>query len=88
MFLSADKRKISYRSKNGNLITLELKNSKAVESLQKVAEMGIASKGSKDGQNKQDNPGLWAGLFDTISFYVMEGVEIAAFGPYDEPVTK
>lgn len=82
MFLSADKRKISYRSKNGNLITLELKNSKAAESL---AKMGITS---KDEQNKQEGPGLWAGLFDTISFYVMEGVEIAAFGPYDEPATK
>lgn len=83
MFLSADKRKISYKSKNGNLITLELKNSKAEESLQKVANMGISQ-----ADKQPECQGLWAGIFDTLSFYVAEGIEIAAFGMYDEPVTK
>ncbi|WPB06886.1 uncharacterized protein RHO25_011546 [Cercospora beticola] len=88
MLLSPDNRKISYRSKNGNVITLELKNSKAVESLQQVAKRGIAQENSEQDQKKQESEGLWAGLFDTLSFWVMEGVEIAAFGPYDEPAPK
>ncbi|GIZ48374.1 hypothetical protein CKM354_001143700 [Cercospora kikuchii] len=87
MLLSPDNRKISYRS-NGNVITLELKNSKAVEKLQQVAKRGIAQENSEQGQKKQESEGLWAGLFDTLSFWVMEGVEIAAFGPYDEPAPK
>ncbi|KAM3414046.1 hypothetical protein BST61_g10707 [Cercospora zeina] len=88
MLLSSSKRKISYRSRNGNVITLELKNSKAVESLQDVAKRGIPRGKSAQDQTTQDSQGLWAGLFDTLSFCVMEGVEIAAFGPYDEPAPK
>lgn len=89
MFLSADKRTISYASKRGSLITLELKNSNAVKSVQEVAKMGIAQKAAGgEEQNKEESPGYWAALLDTLSFYVMEGVEIAAFGPYDEPATS
>lgn len=85
MFLSADERTIS---NHGSLITLELKNSNAVKSVQEVANMGIAQKAAgREEQNKEKGPGYmyWAALLDTLSFYVMEGVEIAAFGPYDEP---
>lgn len=90
MFLSADKRTISYASNRGSLITLELKkNSNAVKSVQDVAKMGIAQKAAGgEEQNKEESPGYWAALLDTLSFYVMEGVEIAAFGPYDEPATS
>lgn len=89
MFLSADKRTISYASNRGSLITLELKNSNAVKSVQEVAKMGIAQKAAGgEEQNKEESPGYWAALLDTLSFYVMEGVEIAAFGPYDEPATS
>lgn len=89
MFLSADKRTISYASTRGSLITLELKNSNAVKSVQEVAKMGIAQKAAGgEEQNKEESPGYWAALLDTLSFYVMEGVEIAAFGPYDEPATS
>lgn len=89
MFLSADKRTISYASNRGSLITLELKNSNAVKSVQESAKMGIAQKAAGgEEQNKEESPGYWAALLDTLSFYVMEGVEIAAFGPYDEPATS
>lgn len=82
MFLSADKRTISYASNRGSLITLELKNSNAVKSVKEVAKMGIAQKAAGgEEQNKEESPGYWAALLDTLSFYVMEGVEIAAFEP-------
>lgn len=96
MFLSADKRKISYRSKNGSTITLEFKNknSKAVEGLTQLSKkyppqnaeqkpgMLEGEVGAVDAEGKEN---LWLGVYDTLSFWVMEAMEIAAFGPYDDP---
>ncbi|KAF2173367.1 hypothetical protein M409DRAFT_15652 [Zasmidium cellare ATCC 36951] len=78
MFLSADKRKISYRSKNGSTITLEFKNKNSPA--QKAG--AIECEAELDAEGKQN---LWLGVYDTLSFWVMEAMEIAAFGPYDEP---
>lgn len=85
-FLSADKRKISYRSKNGNLLTMELKNSKSADNIHETPKESETSKTvavvPSDAQSR------WAGLYDTLSFWVMEGVEICTFGAYDEPQPK
>lgn len=85
MFLSADKRKLSYRSKSGRVLTLELKNSNAINSLQQLDK-----KYPKDGTtttitvDKIPSAGLWPQLFDTLSLYVEEAIEVACFGPYDD----
>lgn len=89
MFLSADKRKISYRSKNGNTITLEFKNknSPAADSLRELSKKNPVQKADisvdETAEGKQN---LWLGVYDTLSFWVMEAMEIAAFGPYDDPL--
>ncbi|KAK4497724.1 hypothetical protein PRZ48_010377 [Zasmidium cellare] len=98
MFLSADKRKISYRSKNGSTITLEFKNknSPAVDGLRELSKKNpVPNAESKitatvngqelDAEGKQQQQNLWLGVYDTLSFWVMEAMEIAAFGPYDDP---
>ncbi|KAK4613429.1 hypothetical protein CLAFUW4_09300 [Fulvia fulva] len=92
MFLSADQRKISYQSKGGITITLEFKNSKAIESLRTFTQQNTADKPENmtvtvDGVTKprEENQGLWMGIYDTLSFWCMEAMEVAAFGPYDEP---
>ncbi|CAK4004833.1 Hypothetical predicted protein [Lecanosticta acicola] len=89
MVLSADKRKISYRSKNGNLFTLELKNSKAEDSLRSLKKK-YDSKIPQDVPNGEDaakdnGSTLWPGLYDTIAMLIEESLEVACFGPYDEP---
>lgn len=93
MFLSADKRKISYRSKNGSTITLEFKNknSPAADSLRALSQkhpVQDANLNTADPDNESNidgKPNLWLGLYDTLSFWCMEAMEIAAFGPYDDP---
>lgn len=96
MFLSADKRKISYRSKNGSTITLEFKNknSQAVEGLTQLSkkypapnaeQKAAIARGEVDAVVAEGKENLWLGVYDTLSFWVMEAMEIAAFGPYDDP---
>ena len=86
MFLSADNRKISYRSKSGNVLTLQLTNSRAAESLKQVAKKDQARNATSEG--KEEQKAMWPGVFDTLSFWAAEAVEIAFFGPYDEPRPK
>ena len=85
IFLSADKRKISYQSKGGNTITLEFKNSKAIDSLRSFTEQNERNKPENmtvtvDGVAKprEENQGLWMGIYDTLSFWCMEAMEVCA----------
>lgn len=90
VFLSADKRKLSYRSKSGNVFTVELRNSKAADSLREL-EKKYDSKPSKDATagdlaaKESDATASWPGIFDTIAMLIEESLEVACFGPYDEP---
>ncbi|KAF7193692.1 hypothetical protein HII31_05038 [Pseudocercospora fuligena] len=90
MFLSADSRKLSYRSKSGHVLTLQLSNSKAADSLKQVAEKDQAKQGARNAasEGKEKQEAMWPGVFDTLSFWAAEAVEIAFFGPYDEPRVK
>jgi hypothetical protein len=79
-------RTISYR-KNGDLITLELSNSKAAESLRELAKKNPATEQDKKfiaDVEKAEAGGFVATVYDTLSFWVMEAMEIAMFGPYSE----
>lgn len=79
-------RTISYR-KNGDLITLELSNSKAAESLKELAKKNPTTENDRkfiaDVENAEAG-GLVATVYDALSFWVMEYMEIAMFGPYEE----
>ncbi|KXT00413.1 hypothetical protein AC578_3344 [Pseudocercospora eumusae] len=92
MFLSADARKLSYRSKSGHVLTLQLTNSKAADNPKQVAEKDQPKQGAtnaaSEAKEKQKQEAMWPGLFDTLSFWAAEAVEIAFFGPYDEPRGK
>lgn len=91
MFLSADSRKLSYRSKSGTVLTLQLTNSKAADTLKQVAQKDQASQGAPNAgaeEGKEEKKAMWPGVFDTLSFWAAEAVEIAFFGPYDEPTPK
>lgn len=92
MFLSADKRKISYRSKNGSMVTLSFQNpsSKATDCPSDGAREDLTKEGGAEaGMQAQTHPSeLWAGLYDSLSFWVGEAVEIACFGPHDEPLAR
>jgi len=83
MVLSADKRKISYRSKNGNIFTIELKNSKAADSLRDNLKKESQDKAGDDATPPVAT-GIWDGVYDTIAMMIEESLEIACFGPYDE----
>jgi len=39
-----------------------------------------------DVNDKEANPGVLLGIYDTLSFWCMEAVEVACWGPYDEAV--
>lgn len=83
MLLSPDQRRISYTSKNGNTITLEMKDSKAANGLRNIAKQhSTEEKAAGTSDSKQ---GVWPGVYDTLSFWIAEAVEIAAFGPYTDP---
>ena len=92
IILSADHRKISYTSKTGKTVTLQLRNSgKAVESLRELSDRDTKTleadleQSPSENDSSADSQGVWANVYDTLSFWVMEAVEVAAFGPYDEP---
>lgn len=84
MVLSPDKRKLSYHSKNGNIFTIELKNSKAADSLRDNLKKASTDKNDDGTQVKSVSTGLWDGVYDTIAMMIEESLEIACFGPYDE----
>ncbi|KXS97269.1 hypothetical protein AC579_1608 [Pseudocercospora musae] len=91
MFLSPDTRKLSYRSKSRHVLTLQCSNSKAADNLKQVAEKDQAKQRAKNAASvakEKQEATLWPGLFDTLSFWAAEAVEIAFFGPYHEPFVK
>jgi hypothetical protein len=87
-FLSARTRTISYKRQNGNVVTLELTNSKAAESLRELAKKNPTTEQDKkfiDEVESGEPQGLVAGVYDALSIWIMDAIEIAMFGPYDEP---
>ncbi|SMY25310.1 unnamed protein product [Zymoseptoria tritici ST99CH_1A5] len=89
-FLSARTRTISYKRQNGNVVTLDLhKDSKAAESLRELAKKNPTTEQDKKflAQVESGEPaqGLVAGVYDALSIWIMDAIEIAMFGPYDEP---
>jgi len=135
VLLSADSRRISYKSRSGRVLTLEMRSSRAglptLASLKAAAQQqqqqqqqlqqlqlsqdastSVQSQALQTQQQKQlaaaadaktgpaaqaaalvaqanntdeSAAGMWPELFDTLSFWCMEAVEIACFGPYEEP---
>lgn len=86
--LSADNRTLSYTSKNGQTVTFELRNgasSKAADSLRDVAVRDNRDPSTPTTQGDGDE-GVVATIYDSLTFMVMEAVEIAVFGPYDETI--
>lgn len=84
--LSARTRTISYR-KNGEILTLELTNSKAAASLRELAKKNPTTEQDKKfiaDVEQAEAGGVVATVYDALSFWVMEAMEIAMFGPYDE----
>lgn len=72
--LSARTRTISYR-KNGDLVTLELSNSKAAESLRELAKKNPTTEQDRkfiaDVENAEAG-GIVSTVYDALSFWVME----------------
>jgi hypothetical protein len=87
-FLSARTRTVSYKRQNGNVVTLDLHNSKAAESLRELAKKNPTTEQDKKflAQVETGEPaqGLVAGVYDALSIWIMDAIEIAMFGPYDE----
>ena len=83
--LSADHRTISYTSKTGKTLTVKLGNSKnAIDTLCEVSDRSAKPLQEGPSLKKIANQGLWPAVYDAMSFWVLEAVEIATFGPYDE----
>ncbi|CZT14496.1 uncharacterized protein RCC_00474 [Ramularia collo-cygni] len=79
--------RISYRKNTGEVVTLDLTNSKAAESLRALSKTNVTTdvdrKFIADVENAEAG-GFVSTVYDALSFWVMEAVEIAMFGPYEE----
>lgn len=72
--LSARTRTISYR-KNGDLVTLEITNSKAAESLKELAKKNPTTEQDRKFISDVENAeagGFVSTVYDALSFWVME----------------
>jgi len=54
--------------------------------LPEKAEIVVRTKDATE--SAEVNPGILLGIYDTLSFWCMEAVEVACWGPYDEAPPK